>query len=82
MPVKLIVLNNHELGKISKEQRAGEFDVWQTSLTNPDFAAFARSAGAWGKQARTQAEMEAGMEELFAQQGPGLLEVLTDVELI
>ena len=82
MPVKLIVLNNHELGKISKEQRAGEFDVWQTSLTNPDFAAFARSAGAWGKQAKTQAEMEAGMEELFTQQGPGLLEVLTDVELI
>ena len=32
MPVKLIILNNYELGKISKEQRAGEFDVWKTSL--------------------------------------------------
>ena len=82
MPVKMIVLNNHELGKISKEQRAGEFDVWQTSLTNPDFAAFARSAGAWGKQATTQQEMESAMAELFAQPGPGLLEVITDVELI
>ncbi len=28
-----------ELGKISKEQRAGEFDEWQTTLHNPDFAA-------------------------------------------
>ena len=37
MSVKLIVLNNHELGKISKEQRAGEFDVWKTSLSNPNF---------------------------------------------
>lgn len=82
MPVKMIVLNNYELGKISKEQRAGEFDVWQTSLTNPDFAAFARSAGAWGKQAKTQDEMESAMEELFVQPGPGLLEVITDVELI
>ncbi len=46
MPVKLIVLNNHELGKISKEQRAGEFDVWKTSLSNPNFAEFANSCGA------------------------------------
>ena len=31
--------------KISKEQRAGEWDVWETSLTNPSFAAFARLCG-------------------------------------
>ncbi|WP_299621025.1 thiamine pyrophosphate-binding protein [uncultured Tenacibaculum sp.] len=46
MPVKVIVINNHELGKISKEQRAGEFDVWKTTLSNPNFSEFAVSCGA------------------------------------
>ena len=82
MPVKLIVLNNNELGKISKEQRAGEFDVWQTSLKNPDFSAFADSAGAWGKRVSDMEALKQGMKELFAESGPGLLEVITDVELI
>ncbi len=39
-----VLLNNGQLGKISKEQRAGEWDVWQTSLHNPDFAAYAPTA--------------------------------------
>lgn len=82
MPVKLIVLNNHELGKISKEQRAGEFDVWKTSLSNPDFAEFAQSCGAWGKRIENQEDLETGMKELFDQKGPGVLEVMTDVNLI
>lgn len=38
MPIKTIILNNSELGKISKEQRAGEFEVWATDLVNPNFA--------------------------------------------
>ncbi|NQY06158.1 MAG: Rieske 2Fe-2S domain-containing protein [Flavobacteriaceae bacterium] len=82
MPVKLIILNNHELGKISKEQRAGEFDVWKTSLTNPDFAEFARSCGAWGKQIKDSEALDEAMKELFDQKGPGVLEIITDVNLI
>ena len=82
MPVKLIVLNNHELGKISKEQRAGEFDVWKTSLSNPNFAEFAQSCGAWGKRVVQQESLEASMKELFAEKGPAVLEVITDVNLI
>ncbi|WP_190811358.1 thiamine pyrophosphate-binding protein [Flagellimonas sp. S3867] len=82
MPVKLIVLNNHELGKISKEQRAGEFDVWKTSLSNPNFAEFAQSCGAWGKRIENQEDLETGMKELFAHEGPAVLEVIADVNLI
>jgi len=82
IPVKLIILNNNELGKISKEQRAGEFEVWQTSLINPDFAAFARSCGAWGKQIRNDDEVDAALQELFTTNGPALLEILTDPLLI
>ncbi|WP_350290549.1 thiamine pyrophosphate-binding protein [uncultured Croceitalea sp.] len=82
MPVKLIVLNNHELGKISKEQRAGEFDVWKTSLSNPNFAEFARSCGAWGKRVEDQNSLQKEMKDMFKQDGPAVLEIMTDVNLI
>ena len=82
MPVKLIILNNNELGKISKEQRAGEFDVWQTSLSNPNFAEFALSCKAWGKRVTKSEDLEDAMVELYAQSGPGVLEIITDVNLI
>ena len=82
MPVKLIVLNNHELGKISKEQRAGEFDVWKTSLSNPNFCEYAISCGAWGKRVEKESNLQTAMQELFDQPGPGVLEVITDAGLI
>jgi thiamine pyrophosphate-dependent acetolactate synthase large subunit-like protein len=82
IPVKLIILNNNELGKISKEQRAGEFEVWQTSLVNPDFAAFATSCGAWAKKVSNDEDVDAALVELFSQSGPAVLEVVTDVNLI
>jgi thiamine pyrophosphate-dependent acetolactate synthase large subunit-like protein len=82
MPVKIIILNNGELGKISKEQRAGEFDVWKTSLSNPNFSEYVQSCGAWSQRVNSKEELEAGMKALFEQPGPGLLEVMTDVALI
>ena len=43
-----MVLHNGELGKISKEQRAGEWPVWETDLRNPNFAEYAELCGALG----------------------------------
>jgi len=82
MPIKIIVLNNNELGKISKEQRSGELDVWKTALSNPDFAEYARGCGAKGIQVTDADQLEAAMTELFEHNGPALLEVKTDVNLI
>ena len=48
MNITHVLLNNSSLGKITKEQRAGEFDVWQTGLHNPDFAEYAALCGALG----------------------------------
>ena len=51
MELTHVLINNAELGKISKEQRAGLFDVWQTSLHNPDSPSSpptaVRSASEW-----------------------------------
>ena len=52
MYLTLILLVNDQLGKISKEQRWAEYDVWQTSLQNPDFAEFAELSGGRGFRAR------------------------------
>ncbi len=48
MNITHVIMNNSELGKISKEQRAAELDVWQTSVHNPSFGEFAQLCGAWG----------------------------------
>ena len=82
MPIKVIVLNNNELGKISKEQRAGEFDVWATDLSNPDFAEYATGCGAKGILVTERDQLKAAMKELMAYRGPALLEIKTDVGLI
>lgn len=82
MPIKVIILNNSELGKISKEQRAGEFDVWATDLVNPNFAEYAKSCGAFGIRVEKQEKLHDAMRKLMDFDGPGLLEVITDVNLI
>jgi len=82
MPIKLILLNNSELGKISKEQRAGEFDVWATDLHNPNFSDYANSCGALGIRVEDKSELENQMEKVLAHDGPALLEVMADVNLI
>ena len=82
MPIKTIILNNNELGKISKEQRSGEFDVWATDLINPDFAAYANSCGALGIKVTKREDLDQAMNQLMNHKGPALLEVKTDVALI
>jgi pyruvate oxidase len=82
MPIKTIILNNEELGKISKEQRSGSFDVWATSLSNPNFAEYAEGCGALGIRVSDKDELASAMAQLMAHDGPGLLEVITDVGLI
>lgn len=82
MDITHVLLNNSELGKISKEQRAGEWPVWQTDLHNPRFSAYANLCG--GKGFRVTAAVQLGdtLAEAIAHPGPNLVEVVTNVELI
>lgn len=78
LPIKLVLLNNSEIGKISKEQRGVQLHVWQTSLVNPNFSEFAQNCGGWGKRVSQNVDIRAGMEELSAVDGPAILEIMTD----
>jgi pyruvate oxidase len=82
MNITHVLLNNGQLGKISKEQRAGEWDVWQTELHNPDFSAFARNCGAFGVRVQRASELDAALADAFAHDGPAMVEIITDPELI
>ena len=82
MSITHVLLNNGELGKISKEQRAGHWPVWQTALRNPDFAAFAKSCGGLGIRVDHPDELHGALKRAIAYEGPSLVEVMTDVELI
>ncbi len=82
MPIKHILLNNSELGKISKEQRAAEFDVWQTSLKNPNFSEFVSSCGALGIKVTHADQLDDALARLMAHEGPGTVEVICDTMLI
>ena len=82
MNITHVLLNNGELGKISKEQRAGSWDVWQTSLVNPSFAQYAELCGAKGIRVTEEDALDAALEEALAHDGPSLVEVMTAAALI
>lgn len=82
MNITHVLLNNSQLGKISKEQRAGEWPVWQTDLHNPSFAAYANLCGGHGIRVKTADKLRAALEEGLAHDGPTLVEITTDADLI
>jgi thiamine pyrophosphate-dependent acetolactate synthase large subunit-like protein len=82
MNIKHVLLNNSSLGKITKEQRAGRFKVWQTSLHNPDFCEYARSCGALGIRVAAPDELGDALAAALAHDGPVLVEVIADPELV
>ncbi|MGY2875003.1 pyruvate oxidase [Marmoricola sp. URHA0025 HA25] len=82
IPVKHVLLDNHGLGKIAKEQIAGDFPVWHTSLHNPDWAAYAELCGATGIKVTARDQLPDAMARMFATEGPVLLHVEQDGALL
>jgi pyruvate oxidase len=82
MDITHVLLNNDELGKISKEQRAGHWDVWQTSLHNPNFAAYAELCGARGIRVEDRSELDDALGEALRTEGPSLVEIVADPALV
>jgi len=80
--IKHVLLDNHALGKIGKEQLAEQFPVWHTSLHNPDWADYAELCGATGIRVDHTSQLEDAMRQLFAADGPALLCVQQDAELL
>jgi len=82
MNITHVLLNNSQFGKISKEQRAAEWDVWQTALHNPEFAAYAQLCGDHGQRVTARDQLDDALAAAFAHEGPALVEVITDADLV
>lgn len=82
MNITHILLNNSQLGKITKEQKSGEWPVWETGLTNPSFAAFARLCGGHGHRVTDPADLIGALAEAISHDGPSLVEIITDADLV
>jgi thiamine pyrophosphate-dependent acetolactate synthase large subunit-like protein/nitrite reductase/ring-hydroxylating ferredoxin subunit len=82
MDITHVLLRNDQLGKISKEQRSGNWEVWETSLHNPSFAEYASLCGAKGLRVERLEELPGALAEALACGGPSLVEIVSDPELI
>ncbi len=78
MNITHVLLNNGELGKISKEQRSGDWEVWQTDLHNPNFAEYAKLCGAFGFRVSSATDLRHALSDALNHEGPALVEVATD----
>lgn len=77
-----ILLNNNELGKISKEQRAGHWDVWKTGLSNPNIAEYVESCGGLGIRISDSDVLTDAIGRALQFEGPATVEIMTDPDLI
>ncbi|MCH8906507.1 MAG: Rieske 2Fe-2S domain-containing protein [Candidatus Heimdallarchaeota archaeon] len=78
MDITLILLNNNELGKISREQRLSNKHVWQTSLHNPNFADYAENCGGLGIRVEKEADLEDAITKVLNHKGgPSLVEIIS-----
>lgn len=82
MNITHVLVNNSELGKISKEQRSADLDVWQTSLQNPNFATFADNCGARGFRVEHPNELKPMLAQALAHDGPALVDIVANVNLL
>lgn len=63
MTITHFQLTNNELGKITKEQKSGDWHVWQTSLHNPNFADYANYGSAKGIRVTGEEDWENGLAQ-------------------
>jgi len=82
MDITHILLNNSQLGKISKEQRSGQWEVWQTSLHNPNFGEYATLCGALGVRVENVENLSNAVRSALDHKGTALVEVISDAELV
>ncbi|MEP1421802.1 MAG: thiamine pyrophosphate-dependent enzyme [Erythrobacter sp.] len=82
MDITHVLLHNGQLGKITKEQKAGEWPVWETELHNPSFAAFAKLCGGHGQRVTKSDQLRDALQAALTVEGPALVEVMADAELI
>ncbi len=83
LPIVVVVSNNGVYGTIRMHQeREYPGRVSGTTLSNPDFAAMARSFGGHGEKVTSTDDFPAAFERALSAGKPALIELMTDPEAI
>ncbi|MFC9701744.1 pyruvate dehydrogenase [Streptomyces sp. NPDC056943] len=78
LPVKVIVFNNSSLSMVELEMLVAGLPSYGTTNKNPDFAAIARAAGAYGVRVEKPKQLTSALKDAFKHKGPALVDVVTD----
>jgi pyruvate dehydrogenase (quinone) len=78
LPVKVVVFNNGSLGFVELEQKSTGFLDYGTELSNPNFAAMAQAMGIRGIRLTTPTEVEDGIADALAHDGPVLVDAVVN----
>ena len=76
LPAKIVVFNNGTLGFVEVEQKSTGFLPFGTELDNPNFAAMAEAIGIKGIRLEDPADVESGLAEALAHDGPVLVDAV------
>ncbi len=78
LPVKVVLFDNSSLGMVELEMLVAGLPSHGTSYRNPDFAAVARTAGAYGVRVEKPKQLAGALKDAFRHRGPALVDVVTD----
>lgn len=78
LPVKVVLFNNSSLGMVELEMMVEGLPAYGTANHNPDFAAIARAAGAYGVRVEKPKDLRGALRDAFRHKGPALVDVVTD----
>ncbi|MFD6711906.1 thiamine pyrophosphate-dependent enzyme, partial [Streptomyces roseolus] len=78
LPVKIVLFNNSSLGMVELEMLVAGLPSYGTAHKNPDFAAVARAAGAYGVRVEKPKHLAGALKDAFKHKGPALVDVVTD----
>lgn len=78
LPIKLIVFNNRALGMVKLEMEVDGLPDNETDMINPDFALVAQAMGFKGLTVSKPEEVEGAISQALNEQGPVLLNIMTN----
>lgn len=82
IPLKIVVYNNREFGFIKLEAQMEKIPPFSTKLQNPDFAKLAEVIGIKSFHVDSPQNLEKVLNEAFKEEGPVLIDAITDSEAL
>ncbi len=78
LPIKVVIFNNGSLGFVEMEMMGSGMLNFGTDLINPNFAEMAKAIGLFGVRIEDPADIEVGLQQAFAYEGPALVDVVVN----